>query len=149
VPANVRCILADVLAEPLPDDTYDAIVSVTALHHLPLEKALPRLARALRPGGILAAVALPRTDLPRELPVELAGAVGHRALGATFKGLRAAGGRDWLAIPEGHDLMPVADADLTTRQVRQRAAALLPGAQVRRLVFWRYLLRWRRPIATQ
>ncbi|HYK31063.1 MAG TPA: class I SAM-dependent methyltransferase [Streptosporangiaceae bacterium] len=58
-PANVTCILADVGHEPLPDERYDAIVSINALHHSPLEDLLPRLARALRPGGVLVAVALP------------------------------------------------------------------------------------------
>ena len=40
----------------------------------------------------------------------------------------------------------VLDPPLTTRQVRQHATAALPGARVRRLVFWRYLLLWQRPI---
>jgi hypothetical protein len=35
---------------------------------------------------------------------------------------------------------------LTTHQVRRQASALLPGAQVRRLLFWRYLLLWRKPV---
>jgi hypothetical protein len=39
----------------------------------------------------------------------------------------------------------VFDPPLTTREVRQHAAAVLPGAQVRRLLFWRYLLTWQRP----
>jgi hypothetical protein len=34
---------------------------------------------------------------------------------------------------------------LTTREVAETAAALLPGARVRRLLFWRYLLTWRKP----
>ena len=41
--------------------------------------------------------------------------------------------------------MPVFDPPLTTRQVRQHAAVTLPGARVRRLIFWRYLLLWKRP----
>ncbi|BBZ11140.1 hypothetical protein BST20_20075 [Mycobacterium branderi] len=40
------------------------------------------------------------------------------------------------------------DPPLTTRRARQVATATLPGAQVRRLVFWRYLLVWRRPVET-
>jgi SAM-dependent methyltransferase len=30
--------------------------------------------------------------------------------------------------------------------VRRRAAAVLPGVRVRRLVLWRYLLTWRKPL---
>lgn len=77
-PANVTCVLADVL-EPLPADHYDAIVSITALHHVPLADALRRLAPALRPGGVLAAVVLPRLDLPREAPTEIVAAAANRA----------------------------------------------------------------------
>ena len=144
-PPNVTCLLADVLREPLPAAHYDAIVSNTALHHMQLDEALPRLARALRPGGVLAVVALPRIDLPRELPAEVCGAVGERLLGAAFAILRATVGGRWCAIEASHAIMPVLDGTLTTREVRRQASALLPGAKVRRLVFWRYSLLWRKP----
>jgi SAM-dependent methyltransferase len=145
-PGNVSCLLGDVMADPLPADFYDAILSVTVLHHLILEQALRRLAAALRPGGVLAAIALPRTDLPRELPVELLAAVGHRTLGAAFAALRAAGRTGAYQLPPSHQAMPkVLAPPLTTRQVRQHATAVLPGARVRRLVYWRYFLRWQRP----
>jgi SAM-dependent methyltransferase len=145
VPSNVRLIPADVLTEPLPADCYDAIVSITALHHMPLPDVLPRLAAALRPGGIMAAVALPRTDLPRELPVELAAGLAHRFLGVVFAAARATGSGPWCALEPGRDQMPVAPGSLTTSQIREQAAALLPGVRVRRLLFWRYLLLWKKP----
>lgn len=108
---NVTCVLADVLQDPLPDARYDAIVSITALHHAPLAEVLPRLA------------------------------------GASI--LRASGQGRWYAMERSHAIMPVVlDPSLTTRQVRQQATALLPGAHVRRLVFWRYLLLWQKPIET-
>jgi SAM-dependent methyltransferase len=146
-PPNVTCLVGDVMRDPLPADGYDAIVSVAALHHLPIDDALLRLSGALRPGGVLAAVVLPRRDLARELPIELVAAVGHRALGAGFAILRSSGGAgDWYQRAPSHDIMPkVLDPSLTTRHVREHAAAVLPGAQVRRLVFWRYLLTWVRP----
>lgn len=142
-PANVTPILADVLEMPLPADHYDAIVSITALHHLPLDEALRHLAPALRPGGVLAAVVLPRTDLPREASTEAVAAVADRALGALFAGLRATGSGGWYRLDPVNEAMPkVLDAPLTTREARAVAAATLPGARVRRLLFWRYLLRW-------
>jgi SAM-dependent methyltransferase len=147
VPANVSCIESDVMGLPLPAAHYDAIVSITALHHLPVEGALRHLARALRPGGVLAAVVLPRSDLPRELPVELLAAAGNRAFGAGFAVLRAAGRGGWYGPEPTAEAMPkVVDPPLSTRQAREVAAATLPGARVRRLVFWRYLLLWRRPV---
>lgn len=145
-PDNVRCILGDALTEPLAEGAYDAIVSISTLHHMPLDEVLPVLARAVRPGGVIAAVALPRPDLLRELPVELVAAIGHRVLGMVFRILRVRGRGSWYAVAETHDVMPVVlDPPLTTRQVRARVAAILPGARVRRLVFWRYSLVWRKP----
>jgi SAM-dependent methyltransferase len=146
VPANVRCIVADVLDEPLPEAAYDAIVSMSALHHMPLNAALPRLAAALRPGGVLAIVALPRTDLLREWPAEMAAGIGHRLFGVAFAVRTVAGGASPYAIQASHAIMPVVPRpQLTTRDVRDQALALLPGATVRRLVFWRYFLLWRKP----
>src|SRR5258708_32119220 len=98
-PANVTCILSDVMRDPLPAERYDAIVSVTALHHLPIDDALRRLSRALRPGGILAAVALPRHDLVREMPVEVLAATGYRMFGATFAVLRPSAPGGWHPLP--------------------------------------------------
>jgi SAM-dependent methyltransferase len=135
VPAHVRVVEADVLHLDLPPGGYDAVVGMSVLHHLPLEEALRHLAAAVRPGGVLAMVALPRTDLPRELPVEALAAVAHRAVG--LRRLR----RPDRAV-EG---MPVRDPELTVREVRTRAAAVLPGVRVRRRLFWRYSLVWHRP----
>ena len=144
-PDNVNCIHADVLIDPLPGGAYDAIFSISALHHMPLEDALLRLAALLRPGGVLAAIALPRTDLVRELTTEVVAAVGHPLLGAGFVAARNVGSNDWFAKDKSHAAMPVVmDPRLTTREVAHRAGAVLPGVQVRRLVFWRYLLHWKR-----
>lgn len=146
-PDNVTCVLADVLVDALPSKDYDAIFSITALHHMPLPEALPVLADALRPGGILAAVALPRSDLRREFPIEIVAAVAHRLLGAVFFAKRLLGSDSGFAKHPGHSSMPVdMDPPLTTREVADVAAALLPGVLVRRLLFWRYLLIWRKPI---
>ncbi len=38
------------------------------------------------------------------------------------------------------------DRFLTLDEVRRRAAAVLPGARVRRHLLWRYTLTWRKPL---
>ncbi|WP_285033829.1 class I SAM-dependent methyltransferase [Mycolicibacterium sp. lyk4-40-TYG-92] len=145
-PANVNCVQADVLTDGVPATGYDAIVSISALHHMPLDTVLPHLADALRPGGVLAAIALPRTDLRHEWPHELAGALAHRALGVRFRAERLLKIGTGFAKTPDHDVMPVVlDPPLTTREVAAQTAELLPGARVRRLLFWRYLLVWQKP----
>jgi SAM-dependent methyltransferase len=66
-PPNLTLHLADLRTADLPAAHYDAAVSSAVLHHLSLADALPRMARWVRPGGVLAAVALPRVNLPGEL----------------------------------------------------------------------------------
>jgi SAM-dependent methyltransferase len=147
-PGNVNCVLADVLADPLPGRDYDAVFSISALHHMPLQEALPVLAAALRPGGVLAAIALPRLDVPRELPAEVAAVAGHRLLGGLFLAARLLGGGGFAKDPARGSMPMVMDPPLTTREVARQAAALLPGARVRRLLFWRYLLTWHKPMTS-
>lgn len=144
---NVNCLLADVMHEPLPAEAYDAITSISALHHLPLEAALSRLADALRPGGVLALISLPRPDLPRELPMELAAVAAHQVLGFALATRRRAGRRSRFSPDPVNADMPVLDPQLTAGQVRRRATTVLPGVRVRRLLFWRYLLVWTKPPA--
>jgi SAM-dependent methyltransferase len=145
-PANLTLYQADALTAELPASAYDAVVSSAVLHHLPLGDALPRMAALLRPGGVLAAVALPRIDPPRDVPVELAASLTHHGLGLVFTGLRQITGRPFFEHEPSVAVMPMADAVLTTRQVRAEAEAALPGARVRRLLLWRYLLTWRKPL---
>ena len=148
-PTNVTYVVDDFMQDEIVDESYDAIFSICALHHMPLEDALNRMATALRPGGVLAAIALPKHDLPRELPVEFLAATGHRLFGAAFAVARAAGRGDWYAREPSHEAMPVVlDPPLTTRSIRISANSVLPGSHVRRLVFWRYLLTWRKPTDT-
>jgi SAM-dependent methyltransferase len=145
VPPNVNFRVADVTTVQLPPAHYDAVTSISVLHHLELTQVLPRLAETLRPGGRLIAVALPKIDLPRDLPIEAFSVVGHRLLGAAFRLEQTLTGRRRYAHELSVRVMPMLDPVLTTRQVLAQAARVLPNVQVRRLPFWRYELRWQRP----
>ena len=146
VPTNVDVRVADVTTAHLPPAHYDAVTSISVLHHLELTEVLPRLAEALRPGGILIAVALPRIDLPYDLPIEALSAAGHRLLGAAIRLEQTLAGRRRYAHEPSVRVMPMQDPMLTTRQVQAQAASVLPAVQVHRLPYWRYELRWRRPL---
>lgn len=146
VPGNVTCHQGDIAELPLPDGAYDAITSISALHHLDLPVVLPRLARALRPGGVLIGVSHHRLDLPRDLPLEAMTVLANLARRSALFALPA--GRRYrremyrrLAEPPA---MPVMEPTLTIRQVRRQIDVALPGASVKRLILWRYELRWRK-----
>jgi hypothetical protein len=67
-------------------------------------------------------------------------------LGAAFVAGHRLTGRPLFADAADHRAMPMRDPELTTRQVREMAAQVLPGVRVRRLLFWRYELSWTRPL---
>jgi SAM-dependent methyltransferase len=147
VPGNVRCLQGDVAEMTLPAGAYDAITSISALHHLSLPVVLPRLAQALRPGGILIGVSHHRLEFPRDLPFEAVTVLANVSRRSALFALPS-GRRDRRAmyrrLGEG-PAMPIVDPALTIREVRRQAERALPGATVRRLVLWRYELRWRKP----
>lgn len=50
---NVRYEIADVMTYSLPDAHFDCIASIATLHHVPLDVALHKMKRALKPGGTI------------------------------------------------------------------------------------------------
>ncbi|HEV7843302.1 MAG TPA: class I SAM-dependent methyltransferase, partial [Pyrinomonadaceae bacterium] len=50
---NLEFALCDFLQAPLPLESYDLIITLATLHHLPLKEALSRIKSLLRPGGVL------------------------------------------------------------------------------------------------
>ena len=132
--------MADILTSPFSPEQFDAIVSIATLHHLPMEKLLVRLKEALAPGGVLIVLDLyqPRLlDLPLNLiaiPVNL-----------LLKYVRTGYLKEPAAVREAWAEHGQRDVYLTIPQVRALCKATLPGAQVKRHLFWRYSLVWTKP----
>src|SRR5258707_13638086 len=99
-------------------------------------------------------VFLPRSPCPGLIcrgryPLSWSPHRGYRLLGLAFAAARRAGRGQWYQRESSHESMPIVlDPPLTTRSVRTTATSILPGLHVRRLVFWRYLLTWRKPTQT-
>lgn len=136
--SNVTLLDGDFIHHPLPMSSFDFIVAVAALHHLPFDSAIDRAVNLLRPGGTLAIVGLARIAAP--------GAWGFSPV-------------DYLWIPPSllfdriqhlrHGSWdpgaPVHDPDLTFGEIKKRAHELLPRARIARRLLFRYTLFWRKP----
>jgi SAM-dependent methyltransferase len=138
---NVEFRQVDVGAWDPPPTAFDCIVSIATLHHLPLEETLKKLDAALRPGGVLLVLDLYQ---PRTLADRIWSAVAfpwNRLLRTWhLRRLREpAHVRQAWAEHARHDVYP------TLAELRALAERLLPGATVRRHLFWRYSLVWRKP----
>jgi SAM-dependent methyltransferase len=133
---NLELAVADVMTWEPPAGGFDAVVSMAALHHLPLAAGLARLAAAVRPGGLLLVVDLFDTRGLRELPYNALSAAARRLAGRVRRHDPAA-----TAAWRAHDAH---DHHQRLGVIRRTAAARLPGARVRRHLGWRYSLEWRR-----
>jgi SAM-dependent methyltransferase len=142
----VRYQTASLEEAELAPEGYGFVSAIASVHHMPLAPALERLAGALVPGGTLAVLGLYREKDWADLATSLAALGPQWAIGL---GLRA--GRLLTGTPEvgtrkasAHP-MPMRDPETGLREIRETAAARLPGARVRRLLMWRYSLVYTRP----
>ena len=139
--AQVRLFRRDVVAEPLPGDRYDAIVSVATLHHLPLRASLARWSAALAPGGVLLVVDLHRLASAADVlvaaatrPIDVAIRLARTGRPRPTREARAA----WREHGRGERYVSLAE-------IRALARELLPGARVERRPFSRWALAWTKP----
>ncbi len=128
---GVRYLQADFAAAPLRPGSFDAVVSMAALHHMDPPAALGKMRDLLRPGGRLFVMDVARSSSVADLPAEVAGFVVHRL-------------HKWR-----HGVSKVAAPQLPPRQtypeIRRLARALLPGSAFRRHALWRYSITWTKP----
>ncbi|MCA2318042.1 class I SAM-dependent methyltransferase [Mycobacterium intracellulare] len=109
---------------------YDLITFVASLHHLPLRDALHKARQMLRPAGQLAVVGL---------------SANKSVTDWVWAGLCVPGARvGGLLHRETRDIgVPVADPREGLDEIRRVAADVLPGAAIRRGLYYRYRLLWR------
>ena len=115
------------------------------LHHLCLDQTLARIPGLLAPGGRLLVVGLARANSQPDLAVDLISAAANPVMGL-IKHPRPARQADGPA--GGQPVMPVRDPATTLAEITAAARAHLPGATVRRRLFFRYTLRWDKPPVT-
>ncbi|MFF0427316.1 class I SAM-dependent methyltransferase [Streptomyces sp. NPDC004520] len=135
---RVAFAVEDALADTGDDGFHTAVTCLATLHHLPLAEALTRFRERLAPGGTLVVLGLSRPDTPAD-----------HLLGLLSIPLNAATG--WLRNRGRPAPRPVAmtaatrDAEETLAEIALVAGRILPGARIRRRLFWRYTLVWRKP----
>jgi SAM-dependent methyltransferase len=120
----------------------DLITMVAVLHHLDLDETLARIPGLLAPGGRLLVVGLARVNSLPDLAVDLVSAVANPVMGLIRHPRPARPAEGPAAGQPVMPVMPVRDPAATVAEISAAAAARLPGAAVRRRLFFRYTLRW-------
>jgi SAM-dependent methyltransferase len=138
---NIEYRVADVLEWPFPVDGFDCIASIASMHHLLQEGILAKMKSALKPGSFLLILDLYKAKnlsdyllsavtFPANFLVRLAKTGRPRSSKAERRAWEEHGKHDhYLHVP----------------MVRRICRELLPGAIVKRHLFWRYSIVWRKP----
>ena len=137
---NVEFEVADVLTRELPAERFDCVVTIATLHHMPIKEVLPKVKRALKPGGVLLVLDLFQAEglsdaVLGALAVPVS--VGLRL----YRSGRLLPPREVRRAWEEHGRH---DTYLTLAQVREVCAEMLPGALVTRHLLWRYSVVWKK-----
>lgn len=137
---NIAFVEGDVMARRFPDNHFDCVATLTTLHHLPTETILRTIKRALKPGGVFVCLDLyQRSDLSDLLCDGVAFPV------SLFLRLIKTGKlRPPREVREAFAEHGKTDTYLTLPQVVRICADILPGALVRRHLFWRYSIVWKK-----
>ena len=145
---NLEFHVADAISRNLPTAHFDCIATIATLHHLPLREMTLKLKAALKPGGVLIVLDLfePERNLLTAaglidtflnivaMGVSISLRVVHNGRLKPPRAVRAA----W-AAHEQHDSYP------KMSDIRDLCAEILPGAEIRRHLLWRYSIVWTKP----
>lgn len=137
--SNIEYHVVDIERWAFPDRSFDCVVAIASLHHLEMRQTLERMRRSLRPGGTLLVLDL----LEDDGPIDRALGVLAFTAAPVLRLLRT--GRPWspAAARRAWDEHGKLDRYPRFEEVRQLCLDLLPGARIRRHLFWRYSIVWR------
>jgi 2-polyprenyl-3-methyl-5-hydroxy-6-metoxy-1,4-benzoquinol methylase len=128
---RVQYVQGDVMTHDFRESSFDLIVAVATLHHLPLKPALVRFQSLLKPGGSLVVVGLHRVSAVEDYFLAMI-AIPISWLYRLRYGLAHVGA-------------PLQDPHETMGEIRKACGEALPGVTIRRLLQFRYLLIWKKP----
>jgi SAM-dependent methyltransferase len=135
---NIEYVTGDVLLLSLPAESYDCIVSLATLHHLPLEQGVLKMKDALKPGGVLIIHDLVSDETLVDR-IKSALAFPVNAWRRFWKTGRLRAPREvrqaWREHGKG-------EVYLTLNEVKEMCRQYLPEAKVQRNLLWRYTLVW-------
>jgi ubiquinone/menaquinone biosynthesis C-methylase UbiE len=139
--SNLEFMLGDFLRLPFSADSYDCIVTIATLHHLPDAEALRKMKTTLRPGGVLILHDL----LSDKSLIDKALNIVKVPINRTIKFWRT--GRLWMR-PEVRQAWAEHgrhETYLKAKDVLAMRDEHLPGGRVHNHFLWRYTIVWRKP----
>lgn len=134
---RVDYLVGDVMTANLPRGGFDVVTSFAMLHHVPLEPAITRLAELVAPGGLLLVQDLLDRSSPLDLPTNAVAWLARRLRPDEHSA----------EVRQLYEHHGATERYLTMSEVRRIFPSLLPGAEIRHHLEWRYSVIWRKPAA--
>lgn len=137
---NIDYQVGNVMEIPFPEAQFGCIVSIATLHHLPYEPILQKIKTALKPGGVFLVLDLYKAESLADYGTSLFASPIHVLLRAIKNG-GAKPSPEARAAWEAHgrtDVYP------TLSHVRRKWTQIMPRAQVKRHLLWRYSFVWKK-----
>lgn len=142
---NIAFQVADAASWPFPAEAFDCVACIATLHHLPNEETLLKMSGALRVGGTLGILDLFKgagmVDVLQAMVAMPASVALSLAKNRRVRDSRPV--REAWAAHGRNDVYP------SLADVRHICKRVLPGARVRRHLFWRYSIIWTKKAGSQ
>jgi SAM-dependent methyltransferase len=129
---NTRLIAGDFLTAGLPSEAFDWVIFVASLHHMDCAAALTKARDTLKPGGGLIVIGLAAPESFGDLMVDILRAPVTKMMGTLRHEMARTG-------------VPVKPPGESIAQIGTTANRIIPGSRIRRGLYYRYILSWRKP----
>lgn len=137
---RIDFIEGDAMTYLLPDNQFDCIATIATIHHLPIEKTLSKIRKALKPGGVFICLDLYQRANLTDLLFDAVAYPANLFLTLIKTGKPKASRK----VRDAYVEHGKTDTYLTLPQIEQICADILPGSKISRHLFWRYSIIWKK-----
>ena len=137
---NITYVKSDFMGYDIEPESYDAIVTIATAHHLPLEEFFRKAAMALKPGGSLIVLDLFLSSDIWDYFFDFF-SVPLNILTGLIKTGHFKESQEEKAAWKEHQKN---DTYMALKEIKRIADKIITGADIKRLLFWRYSLVWKK-----
>lgn len=137
---NIKYQVEDVLEWDLGQEKYDCIVSIATFHHLQFKEMLLKIREALKPNGVFMILDLYKEEKLTDYLISIA-AIPINIITMLIKTGKVKKSEEEIKAWNEHAKH---DRYMTIKDVEKITREIIPNAKLKRHLFWRYSLVWRK-----